>query len=404
MAIQAPTIAAVRQQIIDSLEASLNQTISLFPKAFNRVIAAVFAGVFILLYKHSNWIFLQLFVATATIDEVEILGRVISPLKEWGRLIGAGDPVGATQAQLSIDIAVEVQTGQLDSGTQVVHSSTGVLYLLQGSILLDASTVTGTFVAASDQGGDPGDGSGVIGNLEVGAVVQFANPLANVARDAVVSGVLVTGADPESVEAYRQRIIDLFQKRRQGGALVDYEIWGEELVGIINVYPYTGTIPGTVESYVEATVASSGNPDGIPTQAQLDLVLEAINKDEEGKASRRPANAFPIVLPITRTGFEINVKGLIVEEVGTVKSTIDAAVVQYFLDREPFIDGVTVLARTDLIARLSLVGLIEDIVTAANGTFTGVLLALTSGGGPIPVYALGVGEKSKLTTAVVFSG
>lgn len=402
MAIQAPTIAEVRQQIIDSLQASLNQTIPLFSKAFNRVIAAVFAGVFVLLYKHSNWIFLQLFVATATIKDVEIFGRIISPLKEWGRLIGAGDPVSATQASLSVDITVEVQTGQLDSGTQILNANNGVVYLLQESLLLDASTVTGTFVASSDQGGDPGDGSGAIGNLEVGTAVQFANTLPNVARDAVVSAVLVTGADAEAVEAYRQRIIDLFQKRRQGGALVDYEIWGEELAGIINVYPYTGTIPGTVESYVEATVESSGDPDGIPTEAQLTLVLDAINLDQEGLASRRPANAFPIVFPITRTGFDVNVTGLVVDDVATVQNTIDAAVVQYFLDRAPFIDGVTVPPRTDTITQSAIVGLVNDVVSAANGTFTGVTMKLTSGGGPIPTYSLGIGEKSKLTGSVTF--
>ena len=121
--------------------------------------------------------------------------------------------------------------------------------------------------AVSDQSNSGGRGS--IGNLDAGSIISFANPLGSVQRDAVVVSQVVTGANGETWDAYRQRVLDRFQKRPQGGAAADYELWGEEPPGIIAVYPYRSDCPGQVDVYVEATADSSGNADGIPTAAQL---------------------------------------------------------------------------------------------------------------------------------------
>ncbi|MCK5606546.1 baseplate J/gp47 family protein [Candidatus Pacearchaeota archaeon] len=395
MSLQTPTTAEISANIIAQLEATLNQTIPLLPKSFLRVLAKTLAAVFILLYKYGGFTFLQIFVSTASINETTVNGIKISPLIAWGRLIGVGDPVAATQAELLIDITVENQVGSLPSGSQLINADNGVTYITIGTILLDAATVQATIRAVSDQAG--GGGAGAIGNLEPGDIVSFANPLANVARDAVVDSQVVTGADGEGTEVYRQRIIDRFQKRPQGGASADYEIWGEEVAGIINIFPYTGVDPGEVDVYVEATVASSGDPDGIPTGAQLQAVADSIELDENGLATRRPANAFVNVFPITRTGFDTVVSDLSVDNPSQVQSDITNAITEFFLAAEPFVDGLTIPPRKDRITQSGLIGLVEDIVTAANGTFTTVTFTPTGIGGSIELYILGQGEKAKST-------
>jgi uncharacterized phage protein gp47/JayE len=399
MALQTPTVEEINEQIIAQLEATLNQTVPLLPKAFLRVLSKTFAAVFILLYKYAGFIFLQVFVKTATLEDVVINGRTLSPLKEWGRFTGVGDPVAATQAQLQIEITVQDQTGALAAGTQFVNLDNGVTYLLTSTVNLNAPQVTGIIVASFDQIG--GDGSGAIGNLEPDDTVNFANPIPGVAREAVVLAQVITGANEESIDAYRQRIADRFQKRPAGGALIDYELWGEEAAGILNVYPYTGTLPGTVECYVEATVASSGSADGTPTAAQLAAVLASIELNVDGLASRRPANAFPIVLPITRASFDVTVFGLVVENPSATQTLINQAVAQYFAARRPYISGVTIPPRTDTITVSALTGVVEDVVTAANGFFSSVTMKETGGGQNLFVYTLGQGEKAK-STAVVF--
>ena len=401
MALSTPTTLTINDLIIAQLEAKLNQTIPLMPKAFNRVLAKTLSGLFILHYKYAGNSQLQQFVQTASIEETTINGVVISPLKFLGRLFGVDDPIDAIQAEFIIDITVTNQTGSLPSGTQLVNSDNGVTYITIGVVLLDAATVQATIRAASDQAG--GDGSGAIGNLNVSDIVSFANPLPNVSRNAVIDSQTVTGVDAEATELYRQRIIDLVQKRPQGGAYSDYELWGEEVAGIVNVYPYTSDNPGQVDYYVEATIASSGDPDGIPTTLQLQAVFDNIEKDQNGLASRRPANALHNSLPITRKGFDVEVSGIIVDNLADVQAQIDTTVIDYFLNAEPFIDGLTIPPRLDKITRSALIGVVNDIVSAANGTFTTLTFAETL----IPavdleLYVLQQGEKAKLSTSVVY--
>lgn len=393
MSLSTPTTKEISDNIIAQLEATLNQTIPLLPKSFMRVLAKALAAVFILLYKYGGFIFLQMFVQTASAKDTTFNGVIVNPLTFWGRLIGVGDPVAATNAELLIDITVTNQTGSLPSGSQLVNSDNGVTYITIGEVLLDAPTVQATIRAAADQAG--GGGAGALGNLDPGDFVSFANPLPNVSRVATVDSQLVTGANGESVEAYRQRVVDRFQKRPQGGAYADYEGWAEEVAGILNAYPYTG-LPGQVDVYTEATEASSGSPDGIPTTAQLQAVLDNINTDQNGLASRRNANTFVNSLPIARQSFDVVVSGVTgVSNLSQTQADITSALSEYFRSTEPFIPGLSVPPRRDQITSTRVSATVEDIVTAAGGTFTSATFDISGFTGSLAVYVLGEGEKAK---------
>lgn len=388
MATQTPTTQELSAAIVGQIEAQIGQTVPLLPKAFIRVLAKVLAAVFITLYKYIGFMGLQLFVRTASGAATVINGKTITPLVEWGRLIGIGDPLKATAAELTVDVTVENQTGSLPSGSQLLGAINGVTYLTIGAVLLNAPTVSVTVRAAADPNGSGGVGE--IGNLDPGAILNFANPLPNVARETVVTGQTVTGADAETTDSYRQRVTDRFQRRPQGGAYADYAIWGEEVAGIANVYPYTGE-PGEVDVYVE----SSTEADGIPTQAQLDAVFGSIELDQSGLASRRPANAFVNVLPITRTSFDVTVTGLQGDDLATLQADITAAVGGYFLQAEPFIVGLNTPPRRDRLSNVELLGVVNDIVKAAGGTFSNATFSISGQTSQLGAYTLGEGEKAK---------
>lgn len=399
MSLQQPTTQEINDGILAQLSAALNQTIPLLAKAFLRVLSKTLAGVFVLLYKYAGFTFLQMFVQTASNSETEVNGETITPLVLWGTLIGVGPPVPATASELEIDITVENQVGSLDSGTQLVNSGNGVTYVTIGAVLLDAATVSATIRAVADQ--NDGGGVGSIGNLDPGAVVSFANPIANVARDAVVTAQTVTGADAESTETYRQRVVARWQQRPQGGALVDYRVWGEEVSGIVAVFPYTGDVPGTVQVYSEATEASSGSPDGIPTAAQLIAVFDAIEFDDNGVASRRPANAAVFSLAITRKSFDVTVSGIAgVPDLPATELAVTAAIEEYFRAAEPFIDGLTVLPRTDTITKTTLTSIVNEVVAAVGGTFLSASFHVTGTPADLDTYILLQGEKAKAFSVV----
>ena len=76
---------------------------------------------------------------------------------------------------------------------------------------------------------------------------------------------------------------------------------------------------------------------------------------------------------------------------------ITTAIEEFFLGVEPFVDGLTIPPRKDRIARSALIGITEDIVSAANGTFTTVTFTPTGLGGSLELYVLGQGGKAKST-------
>lgn len=385
MSLETPTTKQINDNIVAQLQAALNQSIPLLPKSFLRVLARALSGVFILLYKYVGFMHLQQYVRYASFKETTVNGVKIVPLVEWGRLIGVGDPTTATAAEMDVTLSVEgAGNSTLPTGSQLV-SAGGQVYLTTAGVALDTTTVRVRVRAAT---------SGSVGNQPVGAVLSFANPLADVARDATVAELQATGADAESGQAYRQRVIDRFQKRPQGGAYADYEQWGEETAGILNVYPYTSPYPGQVDLYVEATPASSGNADGIPTTAQLQAVLASVEKP-----ARRPVGALVNAYPIERVVFDVVVSGVDVGDIASVRPQITSAITEYFAARDPYIIGLSVLPRRDRITRSALGGVVDDVVSARGGIFSGVQLLLNNE--EVDIFTLGVGQKAK-TSGVTF--
>jgi uncharacterized phage protein gp47/JayE len=390
MALDTPTTKEIQDSIINQVVASTSLVTTLLPRAFTRFFSKVLAGVFMLIYKYAGWMFLQIFVRTASFKETIVLGQRITPLIEWGRLIGVGDPTPATQAELLLDITVTNQTGSLPAGTQAVSNKNGITYILLSPVTLDAALKQGTFRAASDI--DGGTGGGTIGNLEPGDVVSFVNPLANVDRDMTVDSVTTTGANAETEPVYRQRVIDRFQQQPQGGAGVDYVIWGVDVEGVINIFPYTGD-DGFIDVYVE--VSTSIDPDGIAPPDILEDVANSITYDD-GSQTRKPINAFLNTYSISRRGFDVVVSGLNVSDPATIGPLIESAISTYFLERQPFIDGVTPPPRRDRIQVSNIRTIVDSFTTADGGSFGDVNVFYTGTTEEVdPAYSLQIGEKVK---------
>ena len=392
MSLSTPSTQQISDNIIAQIAANLSQTVPVLPKAFIGVLAKVLSGTFVILFKYSGFIFQQLFVAYATNDLTTVNGKAIRPLSEWGRLIGVGDPLPAVQAQHTITVTVTAQVGSLASGTALLFPAAGIIYETAAVVALNAPTVTVTVRAVSDQAG--GDGSGSIGNRQAGDVLEFANPPPNVVSKAVVGTQLVAGADAETTDAYRARVIARFQAKPQGGAYADYRAWAQEVLGIVNVYPYLGA-PGEVDVYLEASPASSGNADGIPTSAQRASVLAAIEKVDpvSGRATQRPVNCVVNVLAIKRTGFGVRCQALQAPDLSAVQLLITAGVDEYLRTLEPFIDGLSPVHRERL-TQASVGAVVDGIVSASGGTVASV--QLLEGGTVITSRDLRAGEKAKI--------
>ena len=383
-----PTTQEIADLTTAQIQAQLAGDFPLLPKSFQRVVAKVLAGSHVLLFKYAGRGLLNQSSEHASFKETTVKGRKIRPLVELGRRVGVGDPTPATQAELSVTVTVLNQTGSLPANSQLLRAETGVLYLSTAAVALNAATVEVPVKATV---------GGSLGNLEPGDVVSFASPPPNVATGAVVSAQTVTGADAETEAVYRARVQRRERATPQGGAYADYQAWGEEVEGILRVYPYTG-LPGQADVYVEATVASSGSADGIPTQAQLDAVKASINLDVDGLASRRNINTFVNTLPITRVSFDVTVNGLIAVDRPAAEAQITQAIDEYLRSRETFIDGLSSLPRTDRITVSAVGGIAVEAASAIGASITTVEVDFPPSDEP-DNYRLGRGERAKLGTA-----
>ena len=382
------TAKEIADTIIAQLEQSLNQTIKLLPKAFNRVLAKVLGGVFVSLYQFAGFILLQMFVKTASNEEFTVGGIPITPLKLWGQLVGIFQKDGE-QAEYQCSVNVITLGETLPSGTQVVNPDTELLYLTIGDVLLD-SPVTAVPIRAVE--------SNAASNLDLSVtnvILSFVSAPAYVEKDLVAFLEDVEGADPETTEDFRERILDRFAARPQGGAYADYRVWGEEVDGVANIYPYSGgTQPTSGSGQVDVYVESENDPDGIPTQTLLDEVKDAIELDEAGLATRRPVNAYVNTYPISRETVDVIVSGLNTPDVGGTQQAIYDGLVGYFLGREPFIDGLSVPPRKDNITNSEVGGVVGRIAASKGGTVAAV--EVSQGGVPFDILTLQEGVKAKL--------
>lgn len=400
MALTTPTTAQIAANIIVQLEASLSQQIPLLPKAFSRVLAKVLSAQYVILYKYAGFSLLQQFVSTATLEETEVNGVRLRPLVEWGRMIGVGDPLAATQAELDVEVTLLTPGGYVPGGAQLLHVPTGVVYQTVAPVPapIHGTLVTVVARATSDQAG--GDGSGTVGNLEPGQTLQFASPLPGLVTEASVTGVSVVGADGETEDVYRARVLRRFQRRAQGGAYADYRMWGLEVPGIKNIFPYTGSNPGEIDVYVEAVA----DVDGIPEEPQLAQVLDAINYDADeapaptGLANRRPVNAAVNVLPVTRTAFDVAISGLETEDVTTVRDAMEQGLDEFLRAREPYIVGLSTLPRLDRVTQGAVAGVVNEIAEANGASVASV--TLIRDGVTILQYTLAHGELAKLGSLI----
>lgn len=391
------TTQEVRDLILAGIEAKINASIPLLPKAFTRVLARVLGAVYVSLYKYAGFIFLQLFVSWATIDETVINGRVVRPLVEWGRLFGVDDPKEATRALLDVAIAVSAPGGTLTAGTPVLSDDNGVTYFVLSDV-----PIVGTSVAAVLQArtyGDNQDAAGERGNLPAGAELVFATTPTGLSDTLYVTGVADSGENAETEAEYRERVMTFVGVPPQGGAAIDYVRWALGASGVVNAYPFTADA-GWVRVYVEAS-STEANPDGIPTQDQLDEVYALIEQSVAGLAERRPINARVEVLPIARVAIDIEIIGLDVPDESAAVAGVTAALSRYALTRSPYVPGVTQPPRRDVVSQGEIAGILAGAVAGYGGYFSGLNVSVA--GSPISGGAtvLAEGQKAKAGDVVV---
>jgi hypothetical protein len=385
MPLNIPTTKTLRSTFLTFLENALNQSSPLADKAFTRVISAVFAGVFTILYK---------FAAQEAKENLAISASRAGLIKlgaEYDLPIKPAEATILTITLPAVDGTIIPQTVDFQG------DANGLRYLLSANSNPATSSLITMQVTCKVTGAQ--------GNLAISDTLTIGTQVAGAETVATVTVVDNLGADEEATEAYRARLLSAIRSPGGGGNAADYRNWTLETTNVVGAYPYSGTAlggsPPDRTVYVEAD--TSIDPDGIAPPSLLVDVRTSITTDPETGLSRQPlgmTDATLFIESITRIPIYVQITNLVVDplDLAQVKADLDTSLTTYFFGLSPWIDGLDpVFEKNDEITNASISKVAFDVVHAAGGSYDNLAFGLAPGVFA-PSHILNFGEHAKLGT------
>jgi uncharacterized phage protein gp47/JayE len=241
-----PSLTGLRNQSIQDITTSgVPGLTGLLRNAVLRVLAWVMAGLAYGVYGYADWI-ARMGVPFTAQDEY---------LYAWAALIG----IYPEQAVAATGTATF--TGApliaLPAGTPLTRQSDGVPYTTTADGTTDATgTVTVPIIGAV---------LGAVTDCPAGTAISIATPIAGI-NSPGTTGLCTGGADQETNDALRTRMLFKYREPPQGGAQADYIEWAREVPGCTRAWVNgNGWGPGTVVVYPmfdETEAAHDGFPQG----------------------------------------------------------------------------------------------------------------------------------------------
>jgi len=218
-----PTLAEIIQRVSNDVLSRLSQA-DVLRRADAEVYARAMAGVAHGLYGFIDWLSAQLIYDTAT---VEILDRWCSI---WG--VTRKPAAGATGS-----VGFVVAAGAVIPSGTLLQALDGVQYATTSDatvVGLAASAPVAAVVAAA------------AGNRGAGQSLTLVSPLVGV-QSTATAGLLSGGADIETDDALRARLLSRIQQPPHGGNANDYVAWALEVAGVTRAWCYPAELGlGTV--------------------------------------------------------------------------------------------------------------------------------------------------------------
>ena len=377
-----PTTQDQADQNLANLESRVGQTSPLADQAFLRVLAIMEALGYTSLYKFAVDRAKQNLALTAQDKDLDEIGN------EYG--------VGRKPAEAAVlTISLPAVNGTVIPTTvDFTGDANGVRYFPNASAI-----AAGGFAILDVTAED----TGVVGNLQVDDTMSIGTQVPGAESTATVTVIVNVGANKETDEVYRPRVLDEIRSEGGGGNSFDYRKWSEEVAGVARAYPFAGQ-PATVGTPADRTVFVEADttiePDGIAPPALLDEVRASITADPLTGLTRQPLGLTDSTLwveSISRTPFYIEITNLQIDvaiETET-KDEIEEALTNYFLSLAPFVAGLD-FEKNDTITALTISDIVQDILTARGGSATDINFGLSLGVFTSTKEILDPGEKAKL--------
>lgn len=162
--------------------------------------------------------------------------------------------------------------------------------------------------------------TGTIGNREAGQTYTLVSPVVGVDAEAVGSE-MAGGAEAESDESLRKRLLFRLQNPPRGGAKEDYIAWAEEVPGVTRAWCFPKE--QGVGTVVVRFATDGMTEDGIPTSGMVQIVSDYI-------AEVAPVTATPYVVAPVAKPVNFRIKDLIPDS-ESVRAQVEAELKSLFI-------------------------------------------------------------------------
>lgn len=239
-----PTFSDLQDQVAADIEAALPGSDAHLRFTVLAALAKAMSGLAFEHYGYLDWVSLQAVPYTAEGEYLEAWGALKAVYRKAataasGKIVFTG-AAGAT----------------LPSGQSLIAGDGTTFGSTSGGVMTGGKLEV-TAVA---------DVPGAAGNLAVGTAVSLSLAIAGVQSAGSVSVLFSGGADQESDDDLRTRVIEAFQAQAQGGSGSDYIRWAKEVAGVTRAWcGASGFGPGTVIVYFmmdDVQASHQGFPQG----------------------------------------------------------------------------------------------------------------------------------------------
>lgn len=316
-----PSLSELRAQVSQDLGAALPGSDPLLRFSNLFILAQAQAGMAHLHYGYLDWIAKQSNPFTATDEFLEAWAA----LKNVFRL-------PATSASGVVTIPGTNGT-VVPAGTALTRSD-GVGMVSTA----DATVSGGNAVISATVNADTTGKTGAFGNASVGTVVSLASPISGMSSGGTVTTAFTGGADIETDDALRARMLRAYQAPVQGGSKTDYEEWALQIPGVTRAWcdpnaMGAGTV--TVRFMMDsAESAHGGFPQGTDGVAASETRATPATGDQLIVANYiallQPVTALVYAVAPTANTVNFTISGISTASTAT-KAAISAAITETFL-------------------------------------------------------------------------
>lgn len=357
-----PTLSQIYTNTVSDLESEFGSAVPSFGKFFIRAVALVMSGTIKIMYLILAKLQKNIFVDLA---DPEYSGGT---LERWGRIKLNRNRNAAIAGEYTIRIVSSAAAYPITIPGETKWKGniggTNRLFIIDEDIAI--TTTPQDITVRALEGGESS-------RLQVGQTVYLTRPVEDVNTTSIVQSEDTIPQSEESVEDYRQAIIDAFRLEPQGGAASDYRLWAQDVSGVAKVYPYAVyATPAHVIVYVEATEADSDDGKGTPGTAMLDDVSAVFEQDPDtsldiDERGRRPLGVFDLdVQAVSVKDIDVTIPSS--SFTATQQTAIESAIRERIEEIRPYISGADVASLQDDVLDVNILTA-EILLTVPGSTF-----------------------------------